>query len=610
MDVSYERPMSTSSYFARSTPPIRLLLRINAAEGLQHLSSHGTYCKVYVGSSDMVHGSGVFARRSNKLAASTSSLGNLLSSSRIKAASRSTLAHSSASFSAGDSIDSRNKMRVLKTNVQKGKRTDPVWNEKFDIPVLNIDEDVLSIRVKSARLMSSLSIGACSIPLKHFVVQEATTIDRWFDLSVGKKDAGRIRLQLRIIDPSVSKMKDTNLTTLSIRQRNSQNSDTYLSLPVEESPREIAARTLKKMSRRDHKYHRFARHFDGRSVTSNSGGSSKGSSKSKHSDLKRALPLSSTGRDNSECATSNESIGDSESASDVSISPVASNPASTSETASFENSDTFRARESSLNTVYARDKSMRISELEQSKAQARKVSPLSLISRSSRVSSMSSSCGPEDDDDVDELDYGLAATTRWTGNPTKMSELSSSIDYRESSRMEFDDDSDDDGSMFIHESISTALPSTTTSTHEQHDSERFSFSDSEDEDDAELQSEKTREKQRQQWQMEQRQMQLSRVKEVSRMKSFEEDEDEEDESDCDELQGRERESSRMMLNPALAELLDRESTNILFEGEDIDDDDVGFEAYKLSEDFVPMLEPSSLRSVDSMDYAFRQSSFD
>ncbi|GMF43786.1 unnamed protein product [Phytophthora fragariaefolia] len=220
-------------------------------------------------------------------------------------------------------------MRVLKTQVQKGRNSNPVWNEKFDIPVLDPNEDMLSIRVKSARLMSSPAIGACCISIRHLALQGSPTVDKWVDLKLGKKDAGRIRLQMRLVDPSRPRIPsrhpeqdDGNPEGTPNRPRNHQNSDSYLSLPPEESPEEIAARAFKKASRRDHKYHRSARRFDGRPVNATVLGSSDSSNRSasdKDDDQKRSPK---NPRDNSASATSNESIDDSEPASDVSGSPA------------------------------------------------------------------------------------------------------------------------------------------------------------------------------------------------------------------------------------------------------------------------------------------------
>lgn len=546
-------------------------------------------------------------------------------------------------------------MRVLKTQVQKGKHTDPVWNEKFDIPVLDINEDVLSIRVKSARLMSSPAIGACSISLKHLAVPGATTIDRWVDLRRGKKDAGRIRLQLRLVDPSISRLQsrrpedenDPAASPRSTRQRNHQNSDTYLSLPAEETPEEIAARqnAFKKTSRRDHKYHRSARHFDGRPVNSTALGSSNGSNKSASD--KDDTPATPTARDNSASATSNESIDDSEPASDVSISPAAS---PLSKPASKEDASTFSEVESTsamnrpphaetsipsppvtagakgLDASYAHRGTMRRSELERSRMKMAEISRTSRISRSSRSSNSQIPQEEDDDDDLDEYDDGPNATKRWTGNHTKLSVLSSTLDPRESSRMYFDDEIDDDRDSFDKRkksvnngSASIALSSTATSTVDQRESSRYNFSDSEsdeeDDEDDEVKSEKAREQQRQQWQMEQRKMQLARIKEVSQSMSDDEDSDVDSDSDSEDdfdSDEQERESTRIQFTPTLAKLLGRESMNVLFEDEDEEDEEeeMGLESYKMSDEFVPILECTSPMSVDSVDCALRRSSFD
>ncbi|KAG7386942.1 hypothetical protein PHYPSEUDO_014926 [Phytophthora pseudosyringae] len=668
MDAAYERPASTSSYFARLPPHSRLLLRVFSAEGLRHVSSHGTYCKLYVGSTDMVRGSGAFARRTQKLAssASTHSLGGLLHSPfGGNSAHPPTTPLPPTSSSEGDLSGPGGKMRVVKTQVQKGKRPDPVWNEKFDIPVLDLNEDVLSIRVKSARLMSSPAIGACSIPLKHLTLQGAATIDRWVDLRLGKKDAGRIRLQLRLVDPSTARIQsrrleqDSNPAASSPspnRPRNHQNSDTYLSLPADESPEEIAARqnAFKKTSRRDHKYHRSARHFDGRPVTTTALGSSNGSSKSasdKEDDQKRVPTTPTTLRDNSASATSNESIDDSEPVSDVSASPV---PSPLSNRASNEDASAFSDPESTstepvpsrasfnslvetsetstpsppvaavakgLDKSYAHRGTMRRSELERSRMKMAEISRTSRISRSSRTKpQVPREEDDDDDDDLDEYDNNPSATKRWTGNHTKLSVLSSTLDPRESSRMDFDDEIDDDRDSLKRKqslnngSASIALSSTASSTLDQRDSSRFTFSDSEsDGEDDEVKSEKAREQQRQQWQMEQRKMQLARIKEVSQSMSDDDSDEKSEEGDDDEYEEElERESTRIQFTPTLATLLCRESMNVLFEEDDEDEEEgeEGIESYKMSEEFVPILEATSPMSVDSVDCAMRRSSFE
>ncbi|KAF1784794.1 C2 domain [Phytophthora cactorum] len=571
MDVAYERPASSSSYFTRPSPPSRLLLRVYSAECLRHVSSHGTYCKIYVGSTDMVRGSGAFARRSQKLTSS---------GSRGNRAQPPTTPLPPTSSSEGDLSGSSSKMRVLKTQVQKGKRPDPVWNEKFDIPVLDPNDDVLSIRVKSARLMSSPAIGA--------IYDHRPMVD----LKLGKKDAGRIRLQLRLVDPS--------------RQRNHQNSDTHLSLPTEETPEQIAARN--KTLRRDHKYHRSARHFDGRPVTS-----SQQSASDKDDDQKKRVPTTPTTlRDNSASATSNESIDDSEPASDRASKE--DDPESTSAVPrepreSFDSfaetpqtlmpSPPVAAGAKGLDASYAHRGTMRRSELERSKMKMAEISRTSRISRSSRSSKSQVSLEDDDydDDDLDEYDNSSAATKRWTGNHTKLSVLSS-LDPRESSRMDFDDeieyerDTLDKRKASVNNgSSSIALSSTATSTLDPRESSRFSFSDSDSEDEkmTSLKSEKEREQQRQQWQMEQRNMQLVRIKEVSQSMSDDEsdEDDSEDDDEYDEEMEQERESTRIQFTPALANLLGRESMNVLFEDEDEEEEEESPEPYKMSEEFVP-----------------------
>ncbi|KAL4147392.1 hypothetical protein PRNP1_011148 [Phytophthora ramorum] len=647
MDAAYERPASSSSYFARPPQVHRLLLRVYAAEGLRHVSSHGTYCKLYVGGTEMVRGSGAFARRTQKLASSSSthSLGGLLHSpfsSRGNTAQPPNSALPPTSSSEGDLGGPSSKMRVLKTQVQTGKRPDPVWNEKFDIPVLDPNEDMLSIRVKSARLMSSPAIGACSIRLKHLTLQGGSTVDRWVDLRHGKKDAGRIRLQLRLVDPSARipnprpEQDDdpAGTPTSTTRPRNHQNSDTYLSLPAEESPEEIAARTnaFKKTSRRDHKYHRSARRFDGRPVTSTVLGSSDGSNRSasdKEEDEKRAATTPMTPRDNSASATSNESIDDSEPASDVSVSPAAS-PLSkrTSNADAYPESTSAVARpprasppevaatNGELDASYAHRGTMRRSELERSRM---KMAEISRTSRAARKSHREVPQEEDDDDsDLDEYDHQHNTTKRWTGNHTKLSVLSSTLDPRESSLVDFDDDDVEDSlgdrkKSLNHGSASVGLSSTATSTLDPRDSSRFYFSDSEsdeeeeEEEDDEVKSEKAREQQRQRWQMEQRQMQLAGVKEESQsMSDDDSDDDSVDEDEYDEEL--ERESSRIQFTPTIATLLCRESMNVLIEEEDDEEEDL--ESFKMSEEFVPILEATSPMSVASVDCAMRRSSFD
>lgn len=250
------RPASSSSYFsARGPRGCRLLLRVHSAENLRHVSSHGTYCKIYVGSTEMVRGSRYYRQShgGHKLSASASahSLGNLLASPFDSGRGRGDGPPSSPADTADADADEDGlspRMRVLKTQVQKGKRPNPVWNEKFDIPVADPSHDVLSIRVKSARLMSSPSIGACAISLK---LVPGATVDQWVNLLDGRKDAGRIRLQLRLVDdqgpvPSAladgRRFKDPARAEPSTGPEDGPNqADSWLSLPDEAGAGAVAA---------------------------------------------------------------------------------------------------------------------------------------------------------------------------------------------------------------------------------------------------------------------------------------------------------------------------------------------------------------------------------
>lgn len=183
------RPASTSSYFARPRPA-RLLLRVHSAEGLRHVSAAGAYCKLYVGAVEMVRGS----RHYRQSLGRSKSRGALSASASAHSLSR--LLHSPGLDTdleaAGDG-----RVQVRKTQVVKGKRPSVVWNEKFDLEVADPAREVLSVRVKSARLMASPAIGACAVSLR---LLPGVTVDRWVDLMDGRKPAGRIRLQLRLVD--------------------------------------------------------------------------------------------------------------------------------------------------------------------------------------------------------------------------------------------------------------------------------------------------------------------------------------------------------------------------------------------------------------------------
>lgn len=213
MDVRKSRRLPS----AATTPGVkyRLLLRVYAAENLRNVSSHGTYCKVYVGNADMAasrKGRQSFKKflMSSSLSASSSAStpSSSYSSSTSSAGSPdggaspqenlSRSEHNVQNNSNSSGINTAGtRVREFKTQVQKYSRASPVWNEKFEIPSVDPMGDLVSIRVKSARLMSSPAVGACCVPLRD--VPEDETVDHWVTLLDGKKDAGRIRVQMRLV---------------------------------------------------------------------------------------------------------------------------------------------------------------------------------------------------------------------------------------------------------------------------------------------------------------------------------------------------------------------------------------------------------------------------
>lgn len=256
MDVRKSRRLPS----AATVPGVkyRLLLRVYAAENLRKVSSHGTYCKVYVGNVDMA--ASRKGRQSFKKFLMSSSLS--ASSSGSSASTTPSSSYSSSTSSAGSPNDGASpqenlsrsqhnvqnsnnggintagtRVREFKTQVQKYSRASPVWNEKFEIPSVDPMGDLVSIRVKSARLMSSPAVGACCVPLGD--VPEDETVDRWVSLQDGKKDAGRIRIQMRLVradtPPAVKKESSAG------RSR-SQASDPVVDDQVRASARRISSK--------------------------------------------------------------------------------------------------------------------------------------------------------------------------------------------------------------------------------------------------------------------------------------------------------------------------------------------------------------------------------
>ncbi|KAJ0405097.1 hypothetical protein P43SY_000508 [Pythium insidiosum] len=74
------------------------------------------------------------------------------------------------------------------------KTSSPLWNETFTVRVLHYSYEILTIRVKSKKLLHVSTIGACAIPLQQIPV--GRPVDQWFPLQKGSKHHGKIHLQL------------------------------------------------------------------------------------------------------------------------------------------------------------------------------------------------------------------------------------------------------------------------------------------------------------------------------------------------------------------------------------------------------------------------------
>lgn len=160
------RVSSSSSSSSAAWPSARhtLFLRVHSADKLHLSTSQSSYCKIYLGETPVV--------------SSTATMSNLF----IKNEAENLPNH-----------------RTFHTKVTASKlKTTALWNEKFEIPLENMQKQILSIRVKSHHQIVSPSIGACAIALKMLKV--GLTVDKNFELLKGSTPVGTIRLQMMIRD--------------------------------------------------------------------------------------------------------------------------------------------------------------------------------------------------------------------------------------------------------------------------------------------------------------------------------------------------------------------------------------------------------------------------
>ncbi|GLE01560.1 hypothetical protein PINS_up010390 [Pythium insidiosum] len=182
----------------------RLLLRVHSAKQLHHASSSlGVYCKLYLGDTAMVNGSqrGLFSKRSSsdEYVPARSSLSR---STSEESAPNSDGSDGGAAVVEGSSHSSH---RIFRTGAVLHDASNPdepvVWDQNFDVLVLDPAKEILSVRVKSRHRLYPAVLGVLAIKLKQLKVGHA--VDQWFPLTKGDKEVARLRLQLVLapLDP-------------------------------------------------------------------------------------------------------------------------------------------------------------------------------------------------------------------------------------------------------------------------------------------------------------------------------------------------------------------------------------------------------------------------
>ncbi|DAZ94185.1 TPA: hypothetical protein N0F65_004899 [Lagenidium giganteum] len=171
---------TTQQQHALSTKQ-RLFFRVFGAEGLNHSSAQGAYCKLYIGQDDKRDGTGV------------ASEGLVSSAKKILTA---------------EEASDKKPCRVFRTTCADTPTIDsPIWDEKFQVDILDPSRELLSIRVKSQRRLFAPLIGAVTIPLGE--LERNVLLDKWFDLTHGKTPSGRIRIQFHLVEPGASRKENT-----------------------------------------------------------------------------------------------------------------------------------------------------------------------------------------------------------------------------------------------------------------------------------------------------------------------------------------------------------------------------------------------------------------
>ncbi|KAJ0405096.1 hypothetical protein P43SY_000507 [Pythium insidiosum] len=153
-------------------------------------STHDAYCKLYLDSHDLTGGTGLGSGNNHH--------------------------HSNAAESPSPLDDHREDgPRSFHTQPDRSakKTSSPLWNETFTAEVFDRRNEILTIRVKSKKLLHVSAVGACAIPLRQIPV--GRPVDQWFPLQKGNKRRGKIRLQLMLTYTSAPLSATTTAPTAS-----------------------------------------------------------------------------------------------------------------------------------------------------------------------------------------------------------------------------------------------------------------------------------------------------------------------------------------------------------------------------------------------------------
>ncbi|RLN95835.1 hypothetical protein BBJ28_00000716 [Nothophytophthora sp. Chile5] len=192
-------PTSTTPPTSGNEPRYKLALRVYSAEELQHSSSQGAYCKLYLGDTPMMEGS-------------------------HKALSKKDSSDSTASEGDAVTDEPPPAFQVMRTRTQHQQPNalappETIWDESFEVPVrpgVTLATQILSIRVKSQHLFFCPVIGACAVSLANLCPGER--LEQWFPLHKGKKPAGRIRVVL-LIAPEDKPLRAAQISDAAKRNR-------------------------------------------------------------------------------------------------------------------------------------------------------------------------------------------------------------------------------------------------------------------------------------------------------------------------------------------------------------------------------------------------------